>query len=553
MPRAERNRNLFASAIAGSTSSGSTTSRRTRLGTNPSEPYLVEEERATTTTRTETKAQKYQASTKINNDPDFSKDVINRVAKNIFKANIFPSTKDLVDKTEHVIRKNFPDISESMDSRHHLKLFKRIKAKLLEKLWGMRGGIASRVKSAIFEIFGESQLPRIDFQSSSTEINSWKSDQRVKDAYRKLFDVFSEDRTYVQVILERVWKSKKRISNMHIAWGVAIAQLFLNPDVKGIIISENLLKKQIKINFRKLQQKRPLRPEEGELDAKETSEEESEKEEEEGKSPKRRKTSRGHISSSGRAPSPGRLLEKLWGMRGGIASRVKSAIFEIFGESQLPRIDFQSSSTEINSWKSDQRVKDAYRKLFDVFSEDRTYVQVILERVWKSKKRISNMHIAWGVAIAQLFLNPDVKGIIISENLLKKQIKINFRKLQQKRPLRPEEGELDAKETSEEESEKEEEEGKSPKRRKTSRGHISSSGRAPSPGRVSLLLTSPSHLLSEFFDNEGEGRQRAREGQRESRQRHSKEGWRESRQRSGEEEGDTTGGDTERAEIVAEQ
>ncbi|RHZ49416.1 hypothetical protein Glove_521g44 [Diversispora epigaea] len=56
---------------------------------------------------------------------------------------------------------------------------------LLEKLWGMRGGIASRVKSAIFEIFGESQLPRIDFQSSPAEINSWKSNQRVKDAYRK--------------------------------------------------------------------------------------------------------------------------------------------------------------------------------------------------------------------------------------------------------------------------------------------------------------------------------------------------------------------------------
>jgi hypothetical protein len=52
MPRAERNRNLFASAIAGSTSSGSTTSRRTRLGTDPSAPYVVEEERATTTTRT---------------------------------------------------------------------------------------------------------------------------------------------------------------------------------------------------------------------------------------------------------------------------------------------------------------------------------------------------------------------------------------------------------------------------------------------------------------------------------------------------------------------
>ncbi|RHZ83446.1 hypothetical protein Glove_92g82 [Diversispora epigaea] len=310
MSRAERNRNLFASAIARSTSSRSTTSRRTRLGTNPSESYLVKEERATTTTRTETNSinqlirkfelfekkmnsllndnadikmrlKNIELLTEINNDPDFSKDVINRVAK----ANIFPSIKDLVDETEHVIRKNFPDISESINSRHHSNLFKRIKAKLLEKLWGMR---------AIFEIFGESQLPRIDFQSSPAEINSWKSDQRVQHAYRKLFDIFFEDRTNVQVILERVWKSKKRISNMYIVWGVAIAQLFLNPDVKEIMISENLLKKQIKINFVKR-----------ELDAEETSEEESEKEEEEGKSPKRRKTSRGHVPSPGRAPSPG--------------------------------------------------------------------------------------------------------------------------------------------------------------------------------------------------------------------------------------------------------
>ncbi|RHZ64227.1 hypothetical protein Glove_326g236 [Diversispora epigaea] len=97
------------------------------------------------------------------------------------------------------------------------------------------------------------------------------------------------------------------------------------------------------------------------------------------------------------------------------------------------------------------------------------------------------MHIAWSVTIAQLFLNLDVKGIMISENLLKKQIKINFQKLQQKWPLRPEEGKLDAEETSEEESEEEEEEEKSPKRRKTSRGHVPSSDRAPSPGRVSSL------------------------------------------------------------------
>ena len=50
------------------------------------------------------------------------------------------------------------------------------------------------------------------------------------------------------MILGRVWKSKK-VSTMYIAWDVAIAQLFLNPNIKEIQISENLLKKQIKINF----------------------------------------------------------------------------------------------------------------------------------------------------------------------------------------------------------------------------------------------------------------------------------------------------------------
>ncbi|RHZ49805.1 hypothetical protein Glove_511g16 [Diversispora epigaea] len=171
------------------------------------------------------------------------------------------------------------------------------------------------------------------------------------------------------------------------------------------------------------------------------------------------------------------------------------------------------------------------------------------------------MHIVWGVAIAQLFLNPDVKEIMISENLLKKQIKINFWKLQQKWSLRPEEGELDAEETSEEESEEEEEEGKSSKRRKNLTRSCSFSQSCSFSWSCFSPLTSPSRLLPEYFDTEGEGRevlQRSPEGRRKSRRQHSQEGWRESRrregrQRSGEEEGDTTGGDTEHAEIVGEQ
>ncbi|RHZ87028.1 hypothetical protein Glove_41g65 [Diversispora epigaea] len=279
MPRAERNRNLFAFAIAGSTFSGSTTSRRTRLGTNPSEPYLVEEERVTTTTRTEINSinrliRKFELFEKkmdsllndsadikkrlkniellieINNDPDFSKDVINLVAKNIFKANIFSSTKDLVDETEHVIRKNFLNISESMDSRHHSNLFKRIKAKLLEKLRGMR-----------VESLSESNQ---QFLKSLGNLNS--------------------------------------------------LTLISNPPRRRLIHGNQI--KELKMPTASsltffLKTAHTCRPEEGELNAEETSEEESKEEEEEGKSLKRRKTSRGHVPSPGRAPSPGRVSPSL--------------------------------------------------------------------------------------------------------------------------------------------------------------------------------------------------------------------------------------------------
>ncbi|RHZ85893.1 hypothetical protein Glove_58g54 [Diversispora epigaea] len=278
-----RNRNIFASAIAGlpafTTPSTSITSRRTRPETEPTAPFVVEEEEEREATRKEInvsesymkrliakidsldkkmdsllkeqidikkRLKNIELLSEINNDPNFSKDVITRVTTNVFKVNIFPSEKNLKEETERVIRKSFPDIYESMDSRHHSSFFKKIKTKLLEKLRGMRGGIASRVKSAIFEIFG--------------------------------FEVFSDNCTYMEIILDRVWKSKKKISNMYIAWGVAIAQLFLNPK-------------------RKLQNKLPLKPGDGELEAEHTTEEESEEWEEEKRSPKRRRTSGGRVLS----------------------------------------------------------------------------------------------------------------------------------------------------------------------------------------------------------------------------------------------------------------
>ncbi|RHZ74128.1 hypothetical protein Glove_227g91 [Diversispora epigaea] len=195
-------------------------------GTDSTALFVVGENEKRTTIKTETKQIEIKKKLKnikflseINNDPDFSKDVITQVIMNIFKVNIFPSEKNLKE-TKSIIKKSFPDIYKLMDLQYYSNLFKKIKTKLLEKLRGMQGEIVSWVKLAIFEIFEKSQLPCIDFQSSSAEINSWKS--------------------------------KKKISNIYITWNVTIAQLFLNP--------------------KKLQKKLLLKPEDEELEVKETTE-----------------------------------------------------------------------------------------------------------------------------------------------------------------------------------------------------------------------------------------------------------------------------------------
>ncbi|RHZ89911.1 hypothetical protein Glove_9g16 [Diversispora epigaea] len=475
-----RNRSIFASAIARlpafTTPSTSITSRRTRPGTEPTAPFVVEEEEEREATRKEInvsessmkrliakidsldkkmdtllkeqidikkRLKNIELLSEINNDPNFSKDVITRVTTNVFKVNIFPSEKNLKEETKSVIRKSFPDIYESMNSQHHSSFFKKIKTKLLEKLRGMRGGITSRVKSAIFEIFGESQLPHIDFQSSLTEINSWKSDQRVKDAYRKLFE------------------------------GVAIAQLFLNPK-------------------RKLQNKLPLKPGDGELKAEQTTKEESEEWEEEERSPKRRRTSEDRVLSP-RLGSP-RLDSPRLGSPRLASSRLVSPRLvssrPVSSRPVSPRF-FESPDTPDTS--------DTTREEGDT-------------------------------------TGGDTKGAEI-------------RKLQNKLPLKPGDGELKAEQTTKEESEEWEEEERSPKRRRTSEDRVLSprlgsprldSPRLGSPRLASSRLVSPRLVSSRpvssrpvsprFFESPDTP----------------------DTSDTTREEGDTTGGDTKGAEIVGQ-
>ncbi|RHZ69464.1 hypothetical protein Glove_283g1 [Diversispora epigaea] len=127
------------------------------------------------------------------------------------------------------------------------------------------------------------------------------------------------------------------------------------------------------------------------------------------------------------------------------------------------------------------------------------------------------MYIAWGVAIAQLFLNPK-------------------RKLQKKLLLKSGDGELEVELTTEEESEEWEEEKRSPKRRRTSGSHVLfprldsprlASSRLVSPWLTSSRPVSPRPVFPQLFESPDTPDTTRKEG-------------------------NTTGGDIEGAEIVGQ-
>jgi len=114
---------------------------------------------------------------------------------------------------------------------------------------GLRGNGTARIKKALFEVFGEYDLPPISVSSTPTEIHTWKSSSEVRLAFQKLYNnMLNKNITYLERIVEKSWGKMRTISQETIAWTVAVVDGFLNPRVEGIQMS-NRLKSRIRKNL----------------------------------------------------------------------------------------------------------------------------------------------------------------------------------------------------------------------------------------------------------------------------------------------------------------
>ena len=109
-----------------------------------------------------------------------------------------------------------------------------------------RGSLTSKIKEAIFSVFGEANLPPISTNESPQEISRWKKNPAVRSCYLKLHKPVTDDEnvTYVLRIIEKVFVSP--VPNLLIAFAMSVCDIFLNPDDENIQITESAIKIKLK-------------------------------------------------------------------------------------------------------------------------------------------------------------------------------------------------------------------------------------------------------------------------------------------------------------------
>lgn len=120
--------------------------------------------------------------------------------------------------------------------------------KLLKQVRALRGSLSSRTRDAIFTTFGESALPTINTNSSTTEIANWKKMPKVARCYKMLFEKIGDKRSSngLLCIIQKVFQDKKDYSNTEIAYVIAICTTMLNPKHDAIKLKKEIMMRKAK-------------------------------------------------------------------------------------------------------------------------------------------------------------------------------------------------------------------------------------------------------------------------------------------------------------------
>jgi hypothetical protein len=116
----------------------------------------------------------------------------------------------------------------------------------------VRSGLTTRIKDAMFAVYGESQLDSINTNAPPQEVVIWKASSKTRQSYRKLFDKINtrdpNSDTYMQKILSKIWPSESP-SNNKVAYAISVCQIMLSSHYEKLIMSEDIVKNRLKKNL----------------------------------------------------------------------------------------------------------------------------------------------------------------------------------------------------------------------------------------------------------------------------------------------------------------
>lgn len=112
---------------------------------------------------------------------------------------------------------------------------------MLTKHRQLRGTAASAYRKALFNLFGESELPYISSSDKLDIITAWKTSPKVCRAYEVLFEPMpNSEITYIDRILEKTCDIKTPIHKK--AFAIVTCDTFLNPKLSNLISKESIVK-----------------------------------------------------------------------------------------------------------------------------------------------------------------------------------------------------------------------------------------------------------------------------------------------------------------------
>ena len=111
------------------------------------------------------------------------------------------------------------------------------------KLTSLRGGIVSKIKQKMFEVFGH-LLEYIDSEASSKAIANWKESDNTKWCFENLGMVIpdSQNTTYMDEIIKRCFPTKNETKNDRL-FAIAVVLYILDENSSGIKIEKKSIMK----------------------------------------------------------------------------------------------------------------------------------------------------------------------------------------------------------------------------------------------------------------------------------------------------------------------